>query len=151
MDTSNRYLKGMAAGLAATLVLSAIMLMKSSMGIMPELNTIKMLSTMLDGGNPAVGWAAHFMIGTVVWGLLFAAISRPGLTGYWWRGALFGVGAWLLMMVVVMPMAGAGVFGLNLGIMAPVMTLVLHLIYGAVLGAVYAALLNSNAHPVVAH
>lgn len=50
-----------------------------------------------------------------------------------------------------MPMAGAGIFGLNLGMMAPVMTLVLHLIYGAVLGAVYAALLNSNAHPVVAH
>jgi len=141
----------MVAGLAATLVMSAIMLMKASMGIMPELDVIKTLSSMLDGGNPGVGWAAHFMISTVVWGLLFAAILRPGLTGYWWRGALFGVGAWLLMMVVVMPMAGAGIFGLNLGMMAPVMTLVLHLIYGVVLGAVYATLLNSNAHPIVAH
>ncbi|MEO5764531.1 MAG: DUF6789 family protein [Casimicrobiaceae bacterium] len=151
MDGGNRYFKGMAAGLVATVVLSAIMLVKANMGIMPELDVIKMLSTMLDGGNPAVGWAAHFMIGTVVLGLLFAAISRPGLEGYWWRGVLFGIGAWFLMMVIVMPMAGAGVFGLNLGIMTPVMTLMLHLIYGVVLGAVYGALLNSHAQPVVAH
>jgi hypothetical protein len=45
------------------------------------------------------------------------------------------------MMVVVIPMAGAGLFsmnlGANLGIMAPIMTFVLHLVFGAVLGAVY--------------
>lgn len=42
------------------------------------------------------------------------------------------------MMVMLMPMAGAGLFGMNLGVMAPVMTLVLHLIFGAVLGLSYA-------------
>jgi hypothetical protein len=36
-----------------------------------------------------------------------------------------------------MPMAGAGLFGMNMGVMAPMMTLVLHLIFGAVLGWVY--------------
>jgi hypothetical protein len=41
------------------------------------------------------------------------------------------------MMIVMMPMAGAGFFGSHLGMMAPVMTLVLHVIYGFVLGAVY--------------
>jgi len=41
------------------------------------------------------------------------------------------------MMVVLMPMAGAGLFGMSMGVMAPVMTLVLHLIFGAVLGWVY--------------
>ena len=41
------------------------------------------------------------------------------------------------MMVVLMPMVGAGLFGMNMGIMASVMTLVLHLIFGAVLGWVY--------------
>jgi len=40
-------------------------------------------------------------------------------------------------MFVMMPMAGAGVFGLDLGMAAPVMTLMLHLVFGAVLGAVY--------------
>ena len=41
------------------------------------------------------------------------------------------------MMVVLMPMAGKGFFGLGIGWMAPVMTLMLHLIFGAVLGWVY--------------
>jgi hypothetical protein len=40
-----------------------------------------------------------------------------------------------------MPMAGQGLFGLEIGIMAPIMTAVLHAIYGAVLGGVYGALL----------
>ncbi len=44
------------------------------------------------------------------------------------------------MMLIPMPMAGAGLFGLKLGPMAPVMTLVLHLVWGAVLGAAYARL-----------
>jgi hypothetical protein len=37
-------------------------------------------------------------------------------------------------------MVGAGVFGMNLGMVAPLMTLMLHVIYGAVLGGVFAAL-----------
>lgn len=57
---------------------------------------------------------------------------------------VFGVGAWLLMMVALMPMAGAGLFGLGLGIMAPVMTLVLHMIFGAVLGWTYGRLLGRD-------
>jgi hypothetical protein len=39
-----------------------------------------------------------------------------------------------------LPMVGAGVFGMNLGMVAPLMTLMLHVIYGAVLGGVFAAL-----------
>ncbi len=50
---------------------------------------------------------------------------------------IFGVGAWIATMILVMPLAGAGLFGMNLGVAAPVMTLVLHVIYGAVLGGVY--------------
>lgn len=61
----------------------------------------------------------------------------PG--AFWLRGMLFSIAPWLVMMIVMMPMAGAGFFGLNLGMAGPVMTLVLHLIFGAVLGAVYGA------------
>ncbi len=46
------------------------------------------------------------------------------------------------MMVLIMPMADAGMFGLELGIMAPIMTLMLHMIFGAVMGAVYQKLLK---------
>lgn len=43
------------------------------------------------------------------------------------------------MMITLMPMAGAGagLFGLKMGLMAPIATLILHWIYGAVLGGLY--------------
>jgi len=140
--------KSMIAGFVATVVLSVFMVIKMKMGVMPDLNVIKMMTTMAHGmlGTPAVpivGWVMHFMIGTVVWGVLFALIGKslPG-GGYVSKGLSFGVLAWVLMMVMVMPMAGAGFFGLSLGIMAPVMTLMLHLVYGAVLGGLYGKLLG---------
>lgn len=139
-------MKGFAAGFAATLVLSALMLLKSMMGLMPALDVISMLGAM-SGGGAAMGWLGHFLIGTVLWGGLFAWGNDyvPGesqlIKGLW-----FGTGAWLLMMLFVMPLAGAGLFGLNIGIMAAVMTLVLHWVYGAVLGLVYHAEMPSHHH-----
>ncbi|MEX0627252.1 MAG: hypothetical protein WD230_01325 [Cucumibacter sp.] len=44
------------------------------------------------------------------------------------------------MMILPLPMAGAGFFGLNLGIGAPIATLVLHIIFGIVLGGTYGSL-----------
>jgi len=41
------------------------------------------------------------------------------------------------MMIVFMPLGGHGPFALSLGPQAVVATLVLHLVYGAVLGVVY--------------
>ncbi len=84
------------------------------------------------------GWLGHFIIGTVAWGggfvLLYGLI--PGGSALI-KGIVFGIAAWFGMMIMVMPMAGAGLFGMAFGIMAPMMTLVLHVIYGAVLGAVF--------------
>lgn len=45
-----------------------------------------------------------------------------------------------------MPMAGAGLFGLKMGMMAPLMTLALHLIWCAVLGVTSGPLGRSTAN-----
>jgi len=129
--------RGIGSGLAATMVLSMIMVAKGMMGLMPELNVIVMLSSMMKTA-PIVGWVVHIMIGMLAWGLGFVAVSKylPGRTDLA-KGISFGIAAWALMMLMVMPMAGAGFFGLKMGMMAPVMTLMLHIIYGAVLGFVY--------------
>ncbi|MDE1939789.1 MAG: hypothetical protein KGI68_12270 [Alphaproteobacteria bacterium] len=134
----SRFGKGIIAGFAATSVLSAFMVMKQMMGMMPLLDVIAMLTAMVGATSPLVGWAMHFMIGSVCLGGLFASIQDhlPG-RGTIARGIVFGIGAWLFMMLAVMPMAGAGLFGLSLGIAAPVMTLMLHIVFGATLGAVY--------------
>ena len=138
-------IKGMLAGFAGTVLLSALMVMKSMMGVMPELDIIKMLSTMMSAPAGAA-WIAHFGLGTVVWGGLFSAFNGqiPG-SNQITKGIVFGLGAWVMMMLVVMPMAGQGLFGLNLGVMAPVMTAMLHVIFGAVMGWVYAQLTHPSA------
>jgi len=127
---------GVVSGFIATVVLSVLMVMKAKMGVMPDLNAIKMLAGMMHGPM-FMGWVAHFMIGTVVWGLLFAALVNKLPGGVMSSAIIFSIGAWLLMMIGPMPMAGAGLFGLNIGMMAPVATLMLHLIWGAVLGFSY--------------
>lgn len=141
----NIYSRSMIAGFVATVVLSVLMLMKGMMGLMPELDVIAMLGNMAEDmmgfGGAGLAWLIHFMIGTVLWGILFALLhSRLPGAGAVPKGMSFGVLAWLLMMILPMPMAGAGLFGMNLGMMAPVMTLVLHIVFGAVLGFVFGRL-----------
>ena len=80
--------------------------------------------------------------------------QKYGITAHHWRnwtqrglpdsqiikGIIVGIGAWLLMMVGAFPMSGCGLFGLGIGPMAPVMTFVLHVIFGVALGASYGKL-----------
>ena len=129
--------KAIVAGLVATIVLSLLFVMKDVMGIMPQLNLPQMIAGMMGmPDSPIVVWAVHFLIGVVVYGAALAHLDEhlPGNSKIG-HGVLLGTVGWLMMMVVLMPMAGAGLFGLNLGISAPIMTLMLHLIFGAVLGS----------------
>ncbi len=140
---SNMF-KGVAAGFSATIVLSVMMLIKQMMGLMPELDIASMLTNMLGLPDVAFGWVMHVVIGSAAWGGLFALIA-PRLPGsIVLRGVAFGVAAWLMMMVAIMPMAGAGLFGMQLGIMAPMMTLLLHIVYGAALGWAFGALTSAG-------
>ena len=105
---------------------------------MPELNAISMLAGMMNA-SLIIGWIAHFMIGTIVWGILFALLVDKLPGGIMASAIIFSIIAWLMMMIGPMPMAGEGLFGMQLGIgiMAPIATLMLHIIWGIVLGLVY--------------
>jgi len=127
------------AGAAATAVLSMLMIAKGMMGVMPELDIPPMLANMMGmPDSPLVGWAAHIMIGVVGYGAAISILggSLPGRS-HIWHGVLIGFAGWLVMMAVLMPMAGLGFAGMSLGMMAPIMTLMLHLVFGAVLGWVF--------------
>lgn len=113
--------------------------MKAAMGLMPELDMPRMIAGMMGAPDqPALGWAVHLMIGILGYGLVFAVIvSRLPAQNRILQGVALGVVGWLMMMVALMPMAGVGMFGLALGLMAPAMTLMLHLMFGAILGGTY--------------
>lgn len=139
----NRIGRALIAGLGATIVLSICIYIKRWTGIVPQFNPIQALvrvSTLRLGAPllPWVGWAEHFFIGTILWGIAFA-ILVPLLKGpRWLRGIEFAVGAWILMMVLLMPPAGDGWLAAYLGYGAPLAALVLHIIYAFSLGGFYA-------------
>jgi Family of unknown function (DUF6789) len=142
----SKILKGMVAGFAGTIVLSILMKIKMSTGVMPELNPIRMLATIASektGGpvNLLVGWVMHFVLGSVIWGGLFAILNNilPSKNQII-KGMSLATVAWLLMMVGAMPMSGAGLFGTKISVMVPVMTLVFHFALGATMGKVFALL-----------
>jgi hypothetical protein len=130
-------LKGMVAGLVATLVLSGLMVINSSTELMPQIHIIRWLTVLGTLSVPSA-WMDHFIVGVIIWGLLFAvydgAASRPAP---WLKGIIFGVFAWLMMMITFMPLAGAGFFGAKVDISTHIGLLVLNLIFGAVLGVTY--------------
>jgi hypothetical protein len=122
----------MVAGLLATTVLSGTMSVLVPAGLAPDI--IGLISHMLRIDRDTA-WMLHFLVGTVAWGGFFAILqpflpSRSSLV----RGVMFGVAAWLAMMLLMMPMADAGYFGLLLGWTTPFTTLLLHLLFGAALG-----------------
>ena len=130
--------KAMLAAFVATVVLSILMVMKAMMGVMPGLDIAAMLAKMMGAPDtPLLGWIGHFMIGTVGYGVVFALLAGKLPDSLVVQGVIVGILGWLAMMIMVMPIAGAGLFSLNFGIVAPVMTLMLHMIFGAVLGWVY--------------
>jgi hypothetical protein len=133
---------GMAAGFAATIVLSALMLMKQVMNFMPEMDMIGMISGTMNVSR-AMGWLVHFIVGTVLYGGAYAWIFAPWWPdAYWLSGAALGVLGWLIASLAMMPMAGKGVFGVKMGTMVPVMSLIMHVFFGAVLGWIYGLLIG---------
>ncbi len=87
-----------------------------------------------------VGLVLHLVIG-LAWALLYARFVAPALP---WpgivKGILFALLPFVLSVTVAFPLMGAGVLGraLDAGPLPVLGNLVVHLVYGAVLGVVYA-------------
>jgi len=95
------------------------------------------LSEMM-GTSPLIGMAMHFLIGSVVFALIYVLVLFRFLPGApWIKGLISGVIFWLGLEIVAMPMMGAGVFNSQAGGMKVAMAaLIAHLVYGAALGGI---------------
>lgn len=139
------FKQGLVSGFVATTVLSMLMVMKGMMGVMPNMNPIADIVHVLDmftgmTFGMSMGWIGHFFIGTVIWGILFTLVQDKIQGSGIKKGLFFGAIAWLAMMLIFMPLAGQGLFGMREGVMAMMATFILHMVYGAVLGGVFAKL-----------
>jgi hypothetical protein len=138
-----RIIRGFGAGLVASVVLALALICKTQAGVLDKFNTISAIAGIFGSPDP-YGWIGFFFVGVILWGGLYALLHglMPPIGGAG-NGIAFGIVTWILMMVVFMPLAGFGFLALELGPSTAVplvlALLILHLIYGFVLGAVYDA------------
>ncbi len=86
--------------------------------------------------------AVHLVVG-VVWAVAYGYWFEPRLGGSdWLKGMTFAIIPWLLSLVVFLPLVGGGFFGAAIGAgpLPTIGNLILHLAYGATLGAIYGPL-----------
>lgn len=127
------YTRAIIAGAVATVVMTAVGVFGAPMMGMPKMNPAEMLAAKM-GGNLLFGWMGHFMVGVAL-AVIYAAVA-PRLAGpAWLRGALFGLAPWLLQQFAVMPMMGMGLFSGSMALAGG--SMLGHLVYGAVVGAIY--------------
>ena len=124
-------------GFIGTLAITFVMYAVAPMLIGAPMDIAKMLGSLL-GDNWTAGMALHFVNGSLIFPLIYAYLLYGWLPGGpVMKGATWGVILWLLAEAIVMPMMGAGFFHATMGgAMAAVGSLVGHLLYGGLLGAI---------------
>jgi hypothetical protein len=138
-----RITSAIIAGVWGTVAMTVATLLGPLMGL-PPMDVPGMLAGFMGRvlspvfGAALVGWAAHFTIG-ITFALLYAFVFAERLPGpAIVRGALYGLVPWLAAQLVAMPVMGMGLFALMTGsLMVAAASLLGHLIYGAVVGALY--------------
>ncbi|MFW5856253.1 MAG: hypothetical protein ACOCX4_00110 [Planctomycetota bacterium] len=141
-----KWIKAAAVGLVAALVMFVLIQIAIASGLAP-FNVPPSAAFLTAMDLPSTPWAlfVHFGYG-LLGSVLLVAITRNHATV--WKGLVLGVALWLVMMVVYSPMIGWGMFGaaeadvagdhplsLAPGPQYAVAALVLHLVYGLVVGA----------------
>ncbi len=141
----SRVQKGMVAGFAATVAVSILEAVNVFAG--PWVQPFPSVVATLIGmeGNLAVGWVAHFLAGTLLLGALFGVVcpKLPTDTPET-KGIAFAVAAWAVLMVGVLLFGDPRMFNAGGGFAVVAWMLVTHVVFGIVMGNVYARLVNRD-------
>ena len=134
-----RIKNGFISGFVATFAVVSMMAMNNALHSIPEVHVARTLSGILGyADQPAVGWLTVMACGVFVFGGLFAVFApRLPVRNYLGKGFVLGAASWLLMMLVFMPLGGAGLFGLERSPVVPAVTLVLNLVYWVMLSVMF--------------
>ncbi len=128
--------KAIIGGIVGTIAMTLMMMYMAPMMAGMPMDIAGMLGGMLGGWT--MGMIAHVIMGAIIFPLVYVLIvyhfiAGPPLV----RGLVFGTMLWLVAVVIVMPIAGAGVLMSNVGgMMAVIAALIGHLVYGGLLGAI---------------
>lgn len=140
----SRVKKGLVAGFAATLVVFVLEAVNQLAGpwFTPSFPAIVASMIGMDG-NAAVGWIAHFLMGTVVLGPLFGILCpRLPTDTQATKGIAFSVGAFVIMMTGVFLFGASSIFAGDAGFGVVAWLLITNVVFGIVLGLVYGELVT---------
>jgi hypothetical protein len=138
---------GVLSAFAGSVAMAALIVLAGAIDLTPRSGTIPALSSAVGAASmPAAGWFAFFILFTLLWGCLYGAWGPriPGRSATT-RGLLFGFVAWLVMMLVIMPLAHLGWFASEAGVGTAIWSLFIHLVYGVVLASFFAWLTQRHA------
>ena len=146
-------------GFAATVVLSALTIAAQSLGL-TRIDIPFILGTMFTADRDrakVLGLVAHLINGWI-FALVYALFFENTHRATWWFGALIGVMQGVIVVVALLPLLPGvhprmvsdfrgpeptrlleppGFLATNYGRMTPVVTILAHAIYGAIIGAFY--------------
>jgi hypothetical protein len=146
-------------GFLATIVLTTLTAAGTGLGY-SRMSIPLLVGSMLTGNRQRanqLGFVLH-LVGGWLFALLYALIFENLHRATWWLGALLGVGHSLFLLVAMMPLLPSihprmasedsgpspqrqleppGFMGLHYGRGTPLITVLAHLVYGAILGAFY--------------
>lgn len=128
--------KAILGGIVGTIAMTLMMMYMAPMMTGMPMDIAAMLGNMLGGWT--MGMIAHLIMGIIVFPMIYVLmiyhfVPGPPLV----RGLVYGVLLWVAAVVVVMPIAGAGVLMSNVGgMMAVIASLIGHLVYGGLLGVI---------------
>lgn len=168
------FVAALIAGFVGTVAMTILMRVGKNAGMtnMPGMNLIQGAMVTDDASTAKkIGAFTHVIVmGTVVFGVIYAALFNAFGTGSWLAGLLLGLVHGLIAGAIALPMMGSshprmesvaafggtevvestsdslriaqpGPFGLNYGKMTPVGLVMGHMIYGLVVALVYTALI----------
>lgn len=129
---------GITASIVATFITGSTMLVNNAIHRLPNLGMGKLLAAAMGmPDHPLVGWVVFLIFAAFVWGIVFAYIAPAiPVRSYFVKGLLLALVCWLGITMVIMPLAGIGMFGSSRPL-TPAIALVMAVIYWSVLSLVY--------------
>ncbi len=146
-------------GFAATVVLTALTLAAQSLGL-TRLDMPFIIGTMVTPDRDrakVIGWALHLLNGWI-FAIVYALFFENMHAATWWFGALMGAVQGVVVVVVILPLLPGihprmvsdfwgpeptrlleppGFLTTNYGRATPLIIILVHTVYGAILGAFY--------------
>lgn len=145
----DRIRPGLLAGFIGVAISTLTNVLFRTIGLFPEVMDLKyMAEVFIDPAREPIpafllGIVIHLVLGTAIGVIFFVLVKSPSVR----TGVLFMIGNWLLMMIVLFPIAHRGFFGLAQGAIMPMATLALNLEYGVIIGLLIPRLTSQANQP----